>query len=91
MTTAARHGRLMIRVRLLDTWDELEFDVGPDETVATLKAKALASYRLKRPTNEYEVKLGGRLIADEAVPVGSTGAKDGSSFIVLPKRRRPVR
>lgn len=91
MTSAPSKGRLAVRVRLLDTWDELEFDVPPTETVAAIKAKALGSYRLRSPAAEYEVKLGGALVRDESRSIADAGAKDGSTFIVLPRRRRPVR
>lgn len=83
---------MTVRARLGDTWDELEFDVSPEETVASIKTRALASQKqVKRAAADYEMKLGGALVRDESKSVAAAGAKDGSTFIVLSKRRRPVR
>ena len=90
--TGTRKGRMTVRARLGDTWDELEFDVSPDETVASIKTRALATQKLlKRTGADYEMKLGGALVKDESKSVSAAGATEGSTFMVLSKRRRPVR
>lgn len=92
MTIATRKGRMVIKVRLGDTWQELEIDVSADDTVAAVKQRALAEQ--KRPASsspQYEVKFGGALVRDEAVSLGALGVTDGSSLIILARRRRPVR
>jgi len=83
---------MMVKVRLGDTWQELDLATSGDETVAQIKARALAAQ--KRPASSagaYEVKFGGALVRDESRSLKSVGVVDGSSLIVLARRRRPVR
>lgn len=81
-----------IKVTLADTWQPVTMDVTPDETVAGLKARALASEHLPADrVDRYEVKFGGGRVKDESRTVASLGVTDGSAFIILSRRRRPVR
>ena len=88
----ARKTALSLKVRLGDTWQELDLDSSVDESVASVKNRALAAQRRGTQAGSvYEVKFGGALVRDETASLGSLGATDGSSLIVLARRRRPVR
>lgn len=83
---------LAVRVNVLDTWETFGFPAAPDQTVGSLKAKALAASGIAPDRfASYEVKFGGAAVRDESRTMGALGVRDGSSFIVLSKRRRPVR
>jgi hypothetical protein len=59
--------------------------------VKSLKKLALQElYPDVRADDEYVVKLNGFEILDENVPLSSTGAKNGSTFLITDRRRRPV-
>ncbi len=83
---------MTVKVTVADTWETHTFDAPPDRTVGTLKARALASSRIAADRSAgYEVKFGGGAIRDESRTMSALGVKDGSAFIILSKRRRPVR
>jgi hypothetical protein len=83
---------MTIKVTLLDTWQPLTFDLGASDTVAGLKARALGAAHLPADRADgYEVKFGGGRVKDESRTLGSLGVEEGSAFIVLARRRRPVR
>ncbi len=83
---------LSVTVTVADTWQPVRLDAAPDQTVASLKARALAQANISASrAASYEVKFGGALVRDESRTLGALGAKDGSPFIVLSKRRRAVR
>ena len=83
---------LAVRVPVGDTWMLVPFDANSNDTVASLKARALASQKIAAAdADRYEVKLGGARIADETRSLGSAGVRNGSALIVLAKHRRPVR
>jgi len=92
VTAAPSASRLKLRVTVADTWVPLAMEAPPFETVAQLKARALASARIDASrAAEYEVKLGGAHIADESRTLEAAGVRQGAALIVLASRRRPVR
>jgi hypothetical protein len=77
---------------VLDAWDHVNVQVGPDTTVAELKREALARARGVAPArDDYEVKFRGALVLDEQTTLAALGAVPNAAFIVLPARRRPVK
>ena len=83
---------MTVKVTVADTWETHTFDAPPDLTAAALKARALASSRIAADRSaNYEVKFGGGPIRDESRTMSALGVKDGSAFIVIARRRRPVR
>jgi hypothetical protein len=92
MTPTTAPSGLTLKVTVGDTWMPLHLAAKPDETVAAVKARALASLKIDPARADgYEVKLGGARIRDEARTLSACGIKDGSAMIVLARRRRPVR
>ena len=90
MTAVAE--RFAIRVMVTDVWDQVFLAVEPGTTVADLKRRALEQ-ALKRtaPAEEYCVKFRGGAVLDEATTLEALGAGPNAPFIILPRRRQPVR
>ena len=84
--------RITVRVQLLEAWDVLRVETPATERVGALKAEALAALQPNGdPADVFVLKLNGYEILDENVSVADTGAKNGSTFLVTYRRRRPVR
>ena len=79
-------------MQLLEAWDVLRVETPATERVGALKAEALAALQPNGdPADVFVLKLNGYEILDENVSVADTGAKNGSTFLVTYRRRRPVR
>jgi hypothetical protein len=84
--------RITLRVQLLEAWDMVRVDTPPSEKIATLKAEALAALQPNGdPADAFVLKLNGFEVLDENVAIADTGAKNGSTFLLTYRRRRPVR
>jgi len=83
--------RMSIRVQLAEAWDMVRVETSASEPVAVVKANALAALWPDAPVDAFVVKLNGFEVLDENVPVGESGAMDGSTFLLSHRRRRPVR
>jgi hypothetical protein len=83
---------MKLRVQLLERWDRIDMDV-PDATpVATVKRDALAAFGLTGATpDDFVVKLRGWEVLGEQGSVADSGARDGSTYLMTYRRRRPVR
>jgi hypothetical protein len=83
---------ITLRVQMAEVWDTVRVEVAPAEPVVTVKKAALAALYPEATTHEdFVLKLNGFEVLDENVPVADTGAKDGSTFLITFRRRRPVR
>lgn len=81
-----------LRVQVADVWDTVRIDVAPSDSVGAVKASALAAlFPCAFPAAEYAVKLGGFEVLDENVSITDAGARNGSTFILIDRRRRPVK
>jgi hypothetical protein len=82
---------LRVRAQVLEAWDAIRIDANPLASVRSLKELALRElYPDVRHADEYVVKLNGFEILDEGAPISSTAARNGSTFLVTDRRRRPV-
>lgn len=82
---------LRLRAQVLEAWDAIRIDADPSASVRSLKQLALKElYPDARKEDEYVVKLHGWEMLDEDAPISSTGARDGSIFLIADRRRRPV-
>ena len=90
MTAVSEH--FAVRVMVTDVWDQVVLAVEPGTTVADLKQRALEQ-ALKRQAlaEEYVVKFRGAALLDETTTLEALGAVPNAPFIVLPRRRQPVR
>ena len=82
---------MTIRVQLAEAWDMVRVETSPTESVAVIKAESLGALQPDEPLDAFVVKLNGFEVLDENVPVGESGATNGSTFLLSYRRRRPVR
>jgi hypothetical protein len=84
--------RITLRVQMPEVWDAVRIETPPTEPVGAVKAGALAAlYPEHEPLHAFVVKLNGYEVLDEGMSVADAGAKDGSTFLLTYRRRRPVR
>jgi len=82
---------LQLRAQVLEAWDAIRIDADPSASVRSLKQLALRElYPDTKHESEYVVKLHGFEVLDEGAPISSTAAKNGSTFLITDRRRRPV-
>jgi hypothetical protein len=88
---SASNQMLHLRAQVLEAWDAIRIDANPSASVRSLKQLALRElYPDARHEEEYVVKLHGFEILDEDAPISSTPARNGSTFLITDRRRRPV-
>jgi hypothetical protein len=82
---------LRVRAQVLEAWDAIRIDADPSASVRSLKELALRElYPENIPETEFVVKLNGFEVLDEEIPLSASGARDGSTFLITDRRRRPV-
>lgn len=82
---------MRVRAQVLEAWDAIRIDADPSASVRSLKQLALRElYPENIPEEEFVVKLNGFEILDEDMPLSATGARNGSTFLITDRRRRPV-
>lgn len=83
---------LQIRVQVADVWDAIRMEVSPGESVGAVKRRALEELSpVAYPVDEYVVKLRGIEILDEGLAISACDVRNGSTLILVDRRRRPVR
>jgi hypothetical protein len=84
--------RIAVRVELPEQWDTIAFDVPADLPALTLKREALSQFGLSGDLPEdFVLKLHGFELLDESAALTTDGARDGSTYLLTHRRRRPVR
>jgi hypothetical protein len=84
--------RLRVRVELPEQWDTIAFDAPADLPALALKRDALEQFGLAHaPPEDFVLKLRGFEVLDESVSLAGGGARDGSTYLLTNRRRRPVR
>ena len=83
---------ITVRVQLPELWETIAVRCGGAVSVAALKVSALEAFGQRlHPAHEYVMKLRGHEVRDEAATVTGAGARDGSTFLLTYRHRRPVR
>jgi hypothetical protein len=84
--------RWTVRVQSAEVWDTVRFSAPPTEPVAALKARAIEELNpgVAGP-DAFVLKLNGAEVFDERATLAESGALDGSIFLLVHRRRRPVR
>ena len=83
---------ITVRVQMPELWDTLAVKCSGDTSVFALKQAALEAFGQRRdPAVEYVLKLRGFEVLNENVPVTVAGAREGSTFLLTYRYRRPVR
>jgi hypothetical protein len=81
-----------IRVEMPEVWDAVRVETAVSEPVLGIKVRALeALYPGSDFHDAFVMKLNGWEIHDERESVVGVGAKNGSTFLLTFRRRRPVR
>lgn len=84
--------RVTVRVQFESLWDAVAVDVGANETVDTLVSAALDHFKVPHTSlGEFVTKLNGWEVKGSDATVASSGAKDGSTFLVAYRFRRAVK
>ena len=82
---------IQVRAQVLEAWDAITIDADPAASVRSLKQLALRElYPESKREEDFMVKLHGYEILDEDAPISNTSARNGSTFLVTDRRRRPV-
>jgi hypothetical protein len=83
---------LHIRVQVAELWDSVRIDAPGSEPVLSVKRAALdALYPDGADPDSYVVRLHGFEVLDESASLSATGVRDGSIFLLVNRRRQPVR
>lgn len=83
---------LHLRAQVASMWDAVRVDAAPDATIRELKTAVLAHLVPDSfPADQYVVKLRGFEVLDENASIAEAGGKNGSIFLILDRRRRPIR
>ncbi|HKO16542.1 MAG TPA: hypothetical protein VJU87_09895 [Gemmatimonadaceae bacterium] len=90
----AREGApaVTIRVEMPEVWDVVRIVCAPNETVLTVKIRALeALFPQAQMHQDFVLKLRGWEILDEAASLADVGAVNLSTLLLTHRRRRAVR
>jgi len=83
---------ITVRVEMPEVWDVVLVRASPDERILLVKLRALEALSPgNEPHEEYVLKLHGWEVLDEEATLASTGAVDGSIFLLTHRRRRAIR
>jgi hypothetical protein len=84
--------RMIVRVQFEALWDAFVVDAAADASVASLVDAALHRFGLAGASHgDFVVKLRGWEVKGAEATVSSAGAKDGSTFLVQYRFRRPIK
>jgi hypothetical protein len=84
--------RVTIRVQFEALWDAFVVDASTDASISSLVTAALKRFGLGDALPaDFMVKLKGWEVKGAEATVGSSGGKDGSTFLVQHRFRRPIR
>ena len=83
---------LTVRVEIPEQWDVVVVEASPGTTVADVKRAAVEAILGEAAVpDELVIKLNGFEVLNEGVSLTDAGAKNGSTFLAMYRRRRPVR
>jgi hypothetical protein len=83
---------ITIRVQLAEAWDAARVQVAPDESVSTVKARALEVLDpAAASADEYDITNRGIKIWNESQSLAAAGVVDGATLLIEFRHRRPVR
>ena len=89
---SAAANAITVRVQMPELWDTLAVRCAADTSVQALKQAALDAFlQYHQPTADFVMKLRGFEVLDESQPLDVAGARDGSTFLLTYRYRRPVR
>lgn len=83
---------MTVRVQLADAWESVAVEAGEGTALRAVKEAAFAA--MGHPDElaaDYVMKLHGAEVREESVALADSAARDGSTFILVRRQRRPVR
>ena len=84
--------RITVRVEMPERWETIAFDVPTEAPVHVLMLEALAQFGLQNALpGDFVLKLRGFDVLAEQESIAASGARDGSTYLITYRRRRPVR
>ena len=81
----------ILRVTVLDAWDEVSLPHRPDQSLRDLTRDALGAARIPDDPAAFVLKYRGAELRDEQQTVGEAELPGNAALIVLRRRRRAVR
>ncbi len=85
-------GAITVRVQMPELWDTVTVRCADGTSSAALKQVVLDAFGERHhPASDYVLKLRGFDVLDEGAPVTVAGAREGSTFLMTFRHRRPVR
>ena len=85
-------GAITVRVQMPELWDVVAVRCADGTSVLALKKAALDAFgQDSHHATDFVLKLRGFEVLDEGAPVTVAGARDGSTFLLTYRFRRPVR
>ena len=80
-----------VRVQIADAWEMVAVQAGAGTPMRAVKEAALGALGAAHDAAaDFVLKLRGIEVRDEAVSLADGGARDGSTFALVRRRRRPV-
>ena len=87
----AGFGALVFRVQMPERWEVVRVTAQPAESVQAVKIAVLAAIMPGADHRDWLMKLHGATIESESDALLEVGTKNGSTFLLTLRRRRPVR
>ena len=88
----AANATLHIKVQAAELWDTVRVDSAPSESVLSVKLAALSAfYPDGVEADDFVTKLNGFEILHEDESMQAVGVRDGSTLLLIRRRRRPVK
>ena len=85
-------GAITVRVQMPELWDTVAVRCAAGTSCLALKHSVLEAFgEHHHPAEEYLLKLRGWEVLDEHATVTDAGAREGSTFLLTYRHRRPVR
>lgn len=81
----------LLRVTVLEAWDEVRMPFDPAMRLAEVKRRALASARVTEAADRFLVKFRGAEVRDEQATLAECGIPEAAPLIVMRRHRRAVR
>ena len=82
---------ITFRMQLIDLWDVVRVTAGSLLPVDEAKQACLRALSGGRVVDEYMMKLNGFEVLDEHASLAEAGVVDGSTVLLHPRRKSPVR
>jgi len=84
-------GALVFRVEMPERWEVVRVAAQPSESVQAVKIAALEAILPGADHRDWMMKLHGAEVVSESDALLEAGTKNGSTFLLTLRRRRPVR